>query len=913
MIGSNRPSPFGADAAQRVQDAVRAVDAVEEAVDLRAQLALAVRVVGPAPQLDGDAVLDGDRPSRTSPGSRGGTCRGHVCVVRPRLGGQRHGPTLRDGVGRLRSGAVTTTAVQLGRQPALAGRRAGGAALDRRGRGDRAAGRRRPAAGQGDRRRALVHRRRRRPTACSSRSTGMDRVLDVDPRPRPRPRRRPGIRLQRAERRSSPPSGWPCPTSATSTASRSPAPSPPPPTAPGSASATWPRPSSGWSSSPAPATSCASTSRRDPELLRVARVGLGALGIVTEVTLQCVPAFELHARETIEVARRRPRRVRRAGRRRRPLRAVLDARRRHAAARSSATGAPTSRPARSPRLAYARDKWIGENLGFGLVCRVGRRFPTRGAAHRQARHVGAPASATSSTAATGSSAARARCTSSRWSTASRSSTSPDAVRRLRDFARRAADAGAVPDRGAGVGRRRHPAVDRLRPDVGVDRRAPVPGHAVRGVLRRRRADHGRLRRPPALGQAARPAGRHAGRRATRSGPTSGAARDRLDPDRTFANPTSIACSADAARAPAGRRCSTRRPTASFPPADGGVERAAARPVGLVGRRRPDRPRLRARRRRSAPSCDAAAPTASAGRPSRTCCGWLAGPDGDDRQPRRRARRHGRAGGTGAGPPLRRRTTSTTTRGCGGPAHHRRDVEVHGDDDGLVVVGRGLVGRWELAVELPRPPAQGGRPRPAADPRRAGRSSRRGSGAGPRSPRATPRRCGRSWPAGSCRSARRSSSTRRRGQLAFAGVHVVCPRCGRDGDERFYGPCSSCRDRAAGGVRPGRPGRRRRRVRAEDERHPERRRHQGLTVPPTAIGADPGTCPRDGRGVATVHDRRAGPRPPSQLPPSCGAGLRTPATADATPADARPGSAAASLSVPRGRGATGSAPPLQGGG
>src|SRR6186997_2245254 len=29
--------------------------------------------------------------------------------------------------------------------------------------------------------------------------------------------------------------------------------------------------------------------RTDPELLRVARVGLGALGIVTEVTLRCVP------------------------------------------------------------------------------------------------------------------------------------------------------------------------------------------------------------------------------------------------------------------------------------------------------------------------------------------------------------------------------------------------------------------------------------------------------------------------------------------------------------------------------------------------------------------------------------------------------------------------------------------------
>ncbi len=37
----------------------------------------------------------------------------------------------------------------------------------------------------------------------------------------------------------------------------------------------------------------------DPDLLEVARVGLGALGVVTEVTLQCVPAFNLHALEEV--------------------------------------------------------------------------------------------------------------------------------------------------------------------------------------------------------------------------------------------------------------------------------------------------------------------------------------------------------------------------------------------------------------------------------------------------------------------------------------------------------------------------------------------------------------------------------------------------------------------------------------
>jgi FAD-linked oxidoreductase len=112
----------------------------------------------------------------------------------------------------------------------------------------------------------------------------------------------------------------------------------------------------------------------DPELLRVARVGLGALGVVTEVTLRCVPAFNLHARETIE-----------------PLDDLLanfdevmhstdhveffwmPGARRCQVKRNT----PTDEPARpQPRLAYVRDKWIGENLAFGAVCRVGRRVPT---------------------------------------------------------------------------------------------------------------------------------------------------------------------------------------------------------------------------------------------------------------------------------------------------------------------------------------------------------------------------------------------------------------------------------------------------------------------------------------------------------------------------------------------------------
>jgi L-gulonolactone oxidase len=107
--------------------------------------------------------------------------------------------------------------------------------------------------------------------------------------------------------------------------------------------------------------------------LRVGRVGVGALGIVTTVTLQCVPAFRLHASETIEVLA--------------DVVADVDeffgsadhaelywmpGSRRCQVKRNRRTDEPAEP---QPRLAYLRDKWIGENLAFGLVCRVGRRFP----------------------------------------------------------------------------------------------------------------------------------------------------------------------------------------------------------------------------------------------------------------------------------------------------------------------------------------------------------------------------------------------------------------------------------------------------------------------------------------------------------------------------------------------------------
>ncbi len=47
-------------------------------------------------------------------------------------------------------------------------------------------------------------------------------------------------------------------------------------------------------------SSMSCSAETEPEVFAAARVGLGALGVVTEVELQCVPAFRLHAKEVGE-------------------------------------------------------------------------------------------------------------------------------------------------------------------------------------------------------------------------------------------------------------------------------------------------------------------------------------------------------------------------------------------------------------------------------------------------------------------------------------------------------------------------------------------------------------------------------------------------------------------------------------
>jgi len=111
----------------------------------------------------------------------------------------------------------------------------------------------------------------------------------------------------------------------------------------------------------------------DPRI-SIAAVGVGALGVVCEVVLQCVPSFRLHAHETIEY-----------------LDDLLDdipsfaesadhaeffwmpGARRCQVKRNQRTTEDIQRPG---KVAYFRDKYVAENLAFGTVCRVGRRWPS---------------------------------------------------------------------------------------------------------------------------------------------------------------------------------------------------------------------------------------------------------------------------------------------------------------------------------------------------------------------------------------------------------------------------------------------------------------------------------------------------------------------------------------------------------
>jgi L-gulonolactone oxidase len=111
----------------------------------------------------------------------------------------------------------------------------------------------------------------------------------------------------------------------------------------------------------------------EPELLRAARVGLGSLGVITEVELRVVPAFTLRAVDTVA-----------------PLDAVLRGLDDRVAAHdhfeffafpyaTKAVTRTTDRTDEPPRPRGASRAWLEDvalgNGVFGAVCRAGRRAP----------------------------------------------------------------------------------------------------------------------------------------------------------------------------------------------------------------------------------------------------------------------------------------------------------------------------------------------------------------------------------------------------------------------------------------------------------------------------------------------------------------------------------------------------------
>ena len=113
----------------------------------------------------------------------------------------------------------------------------------------------------------------------------------------------------------------------------------------------------------------------DPETLRAARVGLGALGAIAAVTLRCVPAFTLHGVDRPE-----------------PLEAVLAGFEQRIAANEhfeffvfphcrTALTRTNNRTDAAPRRRSGAREWLEDvllvNHTFGALCRLGRRFPKR--------------------------------------------------------------------------------------------------------------------------------------------------------------------------------------------------------------------------------------------------------------------------------------------------------------------------------------------------------------------------------------------------------------------------------------------------------------------------------------------------------------------------------------------------------
>ena len=113
----------------------------------------------------------------------------------------------------------------------------------------------------------------------------------------------------------------------------------------------------------------------DPELLRAARVGLGALGVVAEATLRCVPTFRLRGVNATAPLEQTLKRFEELSLANDHFEFYVFP---HARTALTRTNNRTEEPAR-PRgrvSAYANNVLL-TNHAFGLFCRLGRRMPAQ--------------------------------------------------------------------------------------------------------------------------------------------------------------------------------------------------------------------------------------------------------------------------------------------------------------------------------------------------------------------------------------------------------------------------------------------------------------------------------------------------------------------------------------------------------
>ena len=243
------------------------------------------------------------------------------------------------------------------------------------------------------------------------------------------------------------------------------------------------------------------TPRPTPELLRAARIGIGALGAISAVTIRCFPAFTLRRVDSQH-----------------QLADVLDrfdelattndhfelftfpySDRALVLERNRTDEAPKPK---SRVVTFLNDTLL-ENWVLEALAATGKAIPRT--IPPLARFAGWVASgSTNQDASHRIFVNRRNVRFTEMEYAVPRENGPEAVRRVVEWVRANRLSGLLPDRGAGGGGRRRRPQRRPRPRHRLRRRPPVPGDGVAPLLRGGRGDHERLRRPPPLGQAPLP-------------------------------------------------------------------------------------------------------------------------------------------------------------------------------------------------------------------------------------------------------------------------------------------------------------------------------------------------------------------------------------------------------------------------